>query len=83
MIRTLKSKFQKTTLEINVKKNLHKDLRNTKELRYRGHTGKWTISVTLPTLADIARKNRSTIAINLEILDPRDNIMKLVKNMFS
>jgi hypothetical protein len=56
-----------------LKRLLGDDLRGTRTFWYKGHTGKWTRSVTLPRLASEARATRSTKDIRIVILDPNND----------
>jgi hypothetical protein len=58
---------------IELKRLLENDLRGTRSFWYKGHTGKWTRSETLPRLAREARATRSTKDIRIVILNPNND----------
>lgn len=53
-----------------LKSILNEDVKNCSEFWYRGHTAKWTRTVTIPALAKEAREERATKKIYIIILDP-------------
>jgi len=57
----------------NLKYALEEELKDTKEFWYRGHTARWSRSVTFSKLAKSARKDKRTIRIFLIILDPNSD----------
>lgn len=56
-----------------LKSILSEDSKDCGEFWYRGHTAKWTRTVTLPTLAKEARGERSTKNIYIIVLDPESD----------
>jgi len=55
-----------------LKRTLRDALKGTREFWYRGHTARWTRSVTLPFLAAQAREEKSAVEVYLIISDPND-----------
>jgi hypothetical protein len=53
-----------------LKSILNEDVKNSSEFWYRGHTAKWTRTVTVPALAKEAREERATKKIYIIVLDP-------------
>jgi hypothetical protein len=58
---------------LELKRLLENDLRGTRNFWYKGHTGKWTRSETLPRLAREARSARSGKDIRIVILNPNND----------
>jgi hypothetical protein len=53
-----------------LKETLREDLKGSREFWYRGHTGKWTRTVTLPGLMAQAREEKVGKSVYMVILDP-------------
>lgn len=59
----------------NLKDTLRGGLEDTTEFWYVGHTGQWTVAVTLPALAQQAREEGLAKSVSLVLLDLRDEAL--------